>query len=239
MKFSLQKNEIAGSTAQKLPPDPLSAPAPVGQDEAIPSAKPQFPTISSDPKDSAAQWMVLDTTAKSAPAPTLTTNAPGGSAPISGRLEQVERMISREVVMVRQSGAEALAVSLKVDAHTSLFLQLTSHHGQIEAVVRCERGDAAALDAHWGQLQESLARQNVQLLPLSDQTFAAKPSSENPAETPRNSQDGPPQQQQPQPQPRPSAPKSETPSDDAMNAAIGLSKSKHKPNRHHGWEKWA
>ena len=180
--------------------------------------------------------MGLDTTAKGVAAPTLTTNVMGGSAPSSARLEQVERMISREVVMVRQSGAETLAVSLKVDSRTSLFLQLTNHHGQIEASVRCETGDAAALDAHWGQLQESLGRQNVQLLPLEDKTLPPNPSFDAPSDAPKNFQDGPPAQHQ---QPRPPAPEAVKPSDDAMNAAVGLTKSKNKPRHLHGWEKWA
>ena len=85
-------------------------------------------------------------------------------------------MISREVTMVRQSGAQALAVTLKVDAHTSLFLQLTNHNGQIEASVRCEKGSAAGLDTHWGELQESLARQNVQLLPLQQNSTGLCPN---------------------------------------------------------------
>ena len=236
MKSASQRNEIAGSAAQKLPPDHPAAPATAVADEAIPRAKNRLPNDFSDPKPSAAQWMGLDTTAKGVAAPTLTANVMGGSAPSSGRLEQVERMISREVVMVRQSGAETLAVSLKVDSRTSLFLQLTNHHGQIEASVRCETGDATALDAHWGQLQESLARQNVQLLPLEDKSISSNPSFDAPSSAPGNFQDGQPAQHQP---PRPPAPEAVKPSDDAINAAIGLTKSKNKPRHLHGWEKWA
>ena len=236
MKSALQKNEIAGSAAQKLPPDRTSAPARAGADEAIPGAKTRLPADFSDPKEFAAQWMVLDTSAKGDAPSTLTTNVQAASAPSSGPVAQVERMISREVLMVRQSGAQALAVSLKVDSQTSLFLQLTNHHGQIEVSVRCEKGDAGALDAHWGQLQESLARQNVQLLPLQDKPFSSRPSFDVPAETPNNFQDGPPAQHPP---PSPPSPKTEKPTDDAMNAAVGVTKSKAKPRHYHGWEKWA
>ena len=236
MKSALQKNEIAGSAAQKLPPDPPTAPAAAGAEEAIPGAKNRIPTSFTDPKEFAAQWMVMDTTAKEAAAPTLTTNVQAGSAPSSGRIEQVERLISREVLMVRRSGAQALAVSLKVDSQTSLFLQLTNHRGQIEVSVRCERGDAGALDAHWGQLQESLARQNVQLLPLQDKPSSARPSFDTPAQTPGNFQDGPPAQHPP---PRPPAPKTEKPTDEAIKAAVGVTKSKSKPRYYRGWEKWA
>jgi hypothetical protein len=236
MKTALQRNEIAGSAAQKLPPGHPSAPPTAGADEAIPAAKIRVPSDFSDPKDFAAQWMLIDTSAKGAAAPTQTTNVQSGSAPASGPIEQVERLISREVLMVRQSGAQALAVSLKVDAQTSLFLQLTNHHGQIEVSVRCERGDADALDAHWGQLQDSLARQHVHLLPLQDKPFSSRPSGDVPADTTKNFQDGPPAQHPP---PAPPASKTEKPTDDAMNAAVGVTKSKRSPRHYRGWEKWA
>ncbi len=236
MKSALQKNEIAGSAAQKLPPDHPTAPDADGADAAIPEAKIRIPSSFDDPKESAPQWMVMDTTAKVSAAPTLTTNVQPASAPSAGRIEQVERMISREVVMVRQSGAQELAVSLKVDAQTSLFLQLTNHHGQIEVSVRCESGDAAALDAHWAQLQESLARQNVQLLPLQDKTLSSSLSFDNPAPPSGQFQHGPPSGHS---SPRPPAPKTEKPSDDAINAAVSLTKSKSKPRHYRGWEKWA
>jgi hypothetical protein len=236
MKSASQENEIAGSLAQKLPPDPQTASATAGADEAIPAARLNLPADSTDPKETAAPWMMVDTTAPGAAALTLTANVAAEGAALSGRIEQVERLISREVVMVRQSGAEALAVSLKVDPRTSLFLQLTNHHGQIEAAVRCESGDAGALGAHWTQLQESLARQNVQLLPLQNKPFPAGPSPDGPAQASGNFQDGQPARQQPPPPP---GPETEKPSDDAMNAAVGITKSRNKPHRHPGWEKWA
>jgi hypothetical protein len=235
MKSAVHENKIAGSKAQELPPDRQNASATAGADEAIPAARERNPASFSDPKDLTAQWMIMDTTGKGAAVSTLTANVAEAGAPTFGRIEQVERLISREVVMVRQSGAEALAVSLKVDSGTSLFLQLTNHHGHIEAAVRCESGDAAALDAHWKQLQESLARQNVQLLPLQDKSLPAGPSSDAPADASGNFQDGPPARQQPPPP----APGPEKPSDSAMNAAVGLSKPKNKHHRHPGWETWA
>ncbi|HXR07459.1 MAG TPA: hypothetical protein VN765_09025 [Candidatus Acidoferrum sp.] len=236
MKSASQKNDFAGSAAQKLPPEHPSAPALADADAAIPAAKSRTPASFSEPKDSAPQWLVLDTSANGSAAPTLTTNVQAGSVPSSAALSQVERLISREVLFLRDSGAQTLAVSLKVDSQTSLFLQLTNQHGQIQVAVRCEKGDAAALDAHWGQLQDSLARQNVQLLPLEDKSVSSSPSSHLPAPAPGNSQHGPPAQHPP---PRPPASKSEKPSDDAMNAAIGLAKSKTKARHYRGWEKWA
>jgi len=64
-------------------------------------------------------------------------------------------------------GAQTLGVSLKLDSNTHLYLQLTNHNGLVQASVRCERGSFAPQDSQWAQLQQSLARQNVELLPMS------------------------------------------------------------------------
>ena len=88
--------------------------------------------------------------------------------------ERVEHLVNQEVILVRQSGANSLAVSLKVDPQTELFLQITNRDGQIQASVRCERGNVEGLNSHWGQLQDSLAKQNVQLLPLEDKIFGSR-----------------------------------------------------------------
>ena len=86
------------------------------------------------------------------------------------RVERVEHMILKEASVVKQSGAESLAVVLKPDAQTELFLQINQRAGQIEAVVRFDRGDAAGLGLYWPQLRESLARMDVQLQPMKEFT---------------------------------------------------------------------
>jgi hypothetical protein len=101
-----------------------------------------------------------------APVAAATVDAPvraTNDAPV----ERLERMISREVLTIRQTGAETMGVSLKLDSNTQLFLQLTTHNGSVQASVRCERGSFAPEDAQWAQLQQSLARQNVALLPMT------------------------------------------------------------------------
>lgn len=92
----------------------------------------------------------------------------GGTA--AERVERVEHLILKEASVVRQSGAGSLAVVLKPDAQTELFLQINHRAGQIEAVVRFDRGDAASLGLYWPQLQESLARLDVQLQPMKEFT---------------------------------------------------------------------
>jgi len=234
VKSGAKKNEIAGSAAQKLPQGRESGPASNASAsvEIAPVAKGHSDFSSF--KDSPTQWTFVDTNAIGTNAPTITTNAAGAAATTNSRLDQVERLITREVVMVRQSGAEALAVSLKVDSKTSLFLQLTNHGGQIEASVRCESGDAGALNAHWGQLQESLSRQNIQLQPLEGGLSSSSTPFDHSPNTAGNSQENA------KPEQSHSGPPPEKPSDDAMNAAVGLTKSKHhRPKSWHGWEKWA
>ena len=100
--------------------------------------------------------------------------APAPAAPVAvahlAPVDRVEQLIAREVVTFKQTGAEEVGVSLKIDANTQLFLQLSYRDGQTQAVLRCEKGDLPALSAHFGQLQESLARQNIQLQPASGGT---------------------------------------------------------------------
>jgi hypothetical protein len=103
------------------------------------------------------------------------TASPSNAAPtpeeIAIQIERVSRLVFQEVVMIQQSGATSLAVSLKVDSRTELFLQLTHHDGQMTASLRFERGNSARLGGQWEQLQDCLARQEIHLLPLANRLF--------------------------------------------------------------------
>jgi hypothetical protein len=167
MKFGTEKNEIAGLVEQKLPTESLKTGL---------SARPAGDLrAGSGPDTSGPRQNSFD--------PAVVTNLPvqtstgimdagkgtGAVPSVDHAAIQAERMghlLNQQVVMIRQSGANNIAVSLKLDPHTELSLQLTNHNGQIEASVRWERGSVAGLENHWKDLQESLARQNVQLLPL-------------------------------------------------------------------------
>jgi hypothetical protein len=171
MKFTGQKNETAGRTVQKLPH--ASSNSSVSSDSSGPSAG-QLATTGSGRKSEWSSFSGMIDLTTSTAAGELHDNAPlvaGSSADSSAtQVERVAHLVSQEAMTIRQSGANSLAVSLKVDQQTELFVQLTSHNGQIQASLRCERGNLSGLDGHWGQLQESLARQNVQLLPPADRT---------------------------------------------------------------------
>lgn len=173
MSNSGKKNEIAGDSAQKVPTDSpkdaVAARAGNGLPAAI-STGGATPGISLDVTDKASP-LTLETGKTAGPAATSLDHA-------ALQAEQIGKMVNQQVVMVRQSGASNLAVSLKLDPQTELNLQLTSHGGQIEASLRFERGSVAGLENHWKDLQDSLARQNVQLLPLEVKP-AARPSPDN------------------------------------------------------------
>lgn len=85
-------------------------------------------------------------------------------------VEQLSGLVLRETAVLKQHTPDSMAVVLRPDADTELFLHLTQRDGQIEASVRCERGNFDQINALWPQLQESLAGQKVRLAPLQEST---------------------------------------------------------------------
>jgi hypothetical protein len=86
----------------------------------------------------------------------------------TGTVERISKLVLGEAALIKQHSSESMAVVLRPDAETELFVHLTQRNGQIEATVRCERGDLQHLGALWGQLQESLAQQKIRLAPLQE-----------------------------------------------------------------------
>jgi hypothetical protein len=84
------------------------------------------------------------------------------------RIERIGALIVREVSLVRVSNAESLAVVLRPDPETELLVQISRRGGQLEAEIRCDRGDLAVLNGHWHQLRDSLAEHHVRLLPYAE-----------------------------------------------------------------------
>ena len=171
MKFTGKQNETAGRTVQKLPRASANG---SGSSDSGNSSTGQLATTGSGRKT---EWTSLpgmaDLTIQAASGElhgSSTLVAGSGADSSASQVERVAHLVTQEAMTLRQSGAASLAVSLKLDHQTELFVQLTNHNGQIQASLRCERGNLAGLDGHWGQLQESLARQNVQLLPQEGQS---------------------------------------------------------------------
>ncbi len=184
MKFGTEKNEIAGPTAQKVPT------APFKDDLSTKSANDLMVGSDSDHSghkpDSIDSALVMNWPAKASEWNVDMGKGTGAAQSVDHSAIQAERvghLVNQQVVMIRQSGANNLAVSLKLDPHTELSLQLTNHNGQIEASVRWERGAVAGLENHWKDLQESLARQNVQLLPLENRASPRTPASDSASDT--------------------------------------------------------
>jgi hypothetical protein len=240
MKSAAEKNKIAGSTLQNLPSATTGGDTSVeaggklqGQGMPRPSARKQGdaelqPVINFEGKSATAQADVPQV-----------HSGQGVQAPDrTAQLERTAELVTREVVMVKQSGISSLAVSLKPDPHTELFLQLTNHDGQLQASLRCERGDVSGLASQWGQLQESLARHNVQLLPLEDRS-GQRPHNFVPQHAPLAGRDfnQQPSSQNPQHQSRelpveaPIAARSPKPG--------AAQKTANKTSARQGWESWA
>lgn len=96
------------------------------------------------------------------------TASPAPTVDASATVDRITNLVVREAALVRQYKSDAMAVVLRPDAETELYVHFTQRNGQIEATVRCERGDAQQLGALWSQLQESLGQQKVRLAPLQE-----------------------------------------------------------------------
>jgi hypothetical protein len=238
MNFVAEKNETAGRTGQKVPRVASVGAAPAVSEDK--SAVKALPGLFGGKKEILDSGLAMDFSAKPVISGTE-QSAARVSAPVPdlSPAARVANLVNQEVLTIRQSGATSLAVSLKLDAHTELSLQLTNHDGQIQASIRCERGNLAGLDGHWGELQESLARQNVQLLPLdknpSAPTTAASslpfPSASSSAfnQSPQNSRQ----------QPRELPQDFDTTVSTSAKQTSANPKTKSRSSSRQGWESWA
>ncbi len=197
MNSGSDKNDFAGGTPQNVPVE--NAPAPTAPAPSATQVAAAGPIVSpgsntlpgkSVTGNSGAAVEPITTTASIVAELTAklggshVTGIKAAAQPVdagTGQAEPVGHLLNQQVVMVRQSGANNVAVSLKLDPQTELSMQLTNHNGQIEAAVRWERGDISGLGSHWKDLQDSLARQNVQLLPLQNKpaSFSSGKSSDS------------------------------------------------------------
>ncbi len=229
MKSNGQKTENAGRTVQKLPSTSATGNSSTGS--ADPSAAP-IGTTGSGRKD----WSSLPATFDLAipmAAGELHDSSAAGAGPVAdspaAQVERVSNFIAQEALTIRFSGATSLAVSLKLDHQTELFVHLTNHAGQIQASLRCERGSIAGLEGHWPQLQESLARQNIQLLPPENRSFSQSDSSASGAQD----FEKPAQKQR-----QPDTTSASAPSNQLV-ASTRTSKTQRKNSGRKNWESWA
>jgi hypothetical protein len=183
MDRSAEQNQIAGLREQKLPPvgrsvaggdlRPLADPAL----ELARSAAVERPDKAQSTAGEALVGSVLHPAAGAASA------LAGGSGEVAGAgavrtAEQVLQNLTREVAQFKRYNAESMAVVLKPDAHTEIFLHLVTRNGQIEIQARFERGDFTSLSGQWAQLQQTLSQQGVRLGNLQEGFH--QPSSQPP-----------------------------------------------------------
>jgi len=237
MNLSRQKNEIAGPTAQKVP---TASPK---DDFAIKAASDVAGASDSDhsghKQDTMNSGLVMDLPAKASELYLDAGKGTGAAHSVDHTAtlaERVGHLVNQQVVMIRQSGANNLAVSLKLDSRTELSLQLTNHNGQIEASVRWERGNVAGLDNHWKDLQDSLARQNVQLLPLENKTASRTPAFNSAADAESASSF---KQSSQNPQRHSREARQELPLATGVQAVPARDKTTTRTSSRQGWESWA
>ena len=236
MKFSREKNKIAEQTVQKLP-HAISTEEASSEVEYVKSDS-GF-DFSEHKEKFSSEVSSLDLLGNPRNVAFEKGLAVEGSSSVNHAANQVERLskiVVNEFLAFKQTGANALSVSLKLDSKTEISLGLTTHAGQVQASIRCERGNLSEVEGHWGQLQESLARHNVQLLPLTENGLPKQPGFNSASNTPFRDSDQSPKWQNRE-QIRDSSEKvamanTATGSDHLATTLNNLSNQK-------GWESWA
>jgi hypothetical protein len=149
----------------------------------VPTTAPTLPPRSISPKsvDAGVEWLP-----NGLPVSFVRLSLDADVAPVQGadpvrqldRIEAAERVkavVSHEVEVLKSAGAGSLAVMLRPDPETELFVQITRTGDGFDAFVRVEKGDSADLRQGWERLQASLAGQQVRLLPLQSSDFNNQP----------------------------------------------------------------
>lgn len=174
MDKGLEQNQFAGSTEQKMPAgnrevtggDLEAGIARVGENGARESAE-SAGDRTARLFGAAGETMPVNALGTTR---TITVNSADGlnaTAP-ARTAEQLLQNITREVVQFKHFNAESMAVVLKPDANTEIFLHMVSRNGQIEIQARFDRGDFNSLNGQWAQLQHALSQQGVRLSGLQD-----------------------------------------------------------------------
>ena len=233
MKVSEEMNKTAGQTEQKLPGS--------GTDEASSqlAGKALVKPVSghfAPQNETAKEGFTVDWISQPghiSPQSSLPMEAVSSPNPAK-QMEVLGMLVSSEAFSLRQTGANELAVSLKLDAHTEIFLKMTQEAGQIRATIHCERGNLAGLESQWGQLQESLARHNIQLS-LEKDNFPSPATNA----TAHQSSPGFSQTRQENQRERVHSEPMESPSAEGRASSASVNKNKINRLSRLGWESWA
>ena len=118
-------------------------------------------------------------TAMKRPEPATPEGGPT-SSPSLPRMDRLAELVTVEATVLRQFRPGTLTAVVRPDPHSELRIELRLHRGQVEARASLEKGDSAAFDAGWGELQETLRAQGITLQPLVE-SHARTESQGNPA----------------------------------------------------------
>ena len=158
----------------------------------------------------------------------------------TGTVERISSLIARESALVRKHGSDSMAVVLRPDAETELFVHLSNRNGQIEATVRCERGDVQHLGALWSQLQESLGQHKVRLAPLQETPTSQSNFNQSPGSGMSGGQNGTRQETRPEKQSMDDwSASASSPASTPHVRGAGGSRSRRITTSRPGWETWA
>lgn len=174
MKNNGQENQIAGARVQNMPVS--------GRDGGL---SPNIATVSNDAVRTAG--MVRETERRfGASVGEAVSMAMGGQRAGTGvgaqsvselpamssiplkTSEQLVLSLTREVIQFKSFKSESMAVVLKPDKGTEIFLHLAMRNGSVEVQARIDRGDFASMNSQWAQLQQTMQQQGVKLGSLQE-----------------------------------------------------------------------
>ena len=92
---------------------------------------------------------------------------PASAVSVGDRIEQVERLLTREAASFRERGLEPVSIVLRPDSSTELRLDLRNEGGILWAEVTLERGDLRSIGGDWEQLQARLEERGIRLAALT------------------------------------------------------------------------
>ncbi len=105
--------------------------------------------------------------------PQLTTNADPTSElrsdALPNRVVELARILDRQLLLIHKPDLTTVSVVIRPDPKTELNVQFRRQDGEIEALIRCDRGSSELWQQHWPELQSMLAEKSVRLLPIEEQ----------------------------------------------------------------------
>jgi len=233
MKTTAKPERTADSTEQKLPqrqivPESTTRRAQTPSEKMTPDTASSRTSKFSEAPETATSAIIVPRTPIAEVEPTL---ARLGEVRTQA-MDRLTQAIAEQVLSFKRVGTSSLDVSMQPDRNTELSLHLTIQNGQVEVVARLERGSFDVLQAHWGELQQTLAQQGVRVGQL---TSSSAMSDQGQPQFLQQGLDGQTQRRFEQ------SPGNldELPWGGAPNAPIHQRGHKPTTAMHRGWEMWA